>query len=130
VTPQGVSQVEAPTYRDWKQLRDDQKGQQHVVDRGELVAWSRVLRSSEPSRPHTLGFMALPEAGLADDVADHALSLTGGGPAWSSVRHYDSHMIDALRGRGFTNLLTQALLVKELALRERVREKGLVPSYC
>jgi hypothetical protein len=38
-------------------------------------------------------------------------------------------MIDALRGRGFTILLTQMLLVKELALRERVAEPGLVPSY-
>ncbi|HEX6548030.1 MAG TPA: hypothetical protein VF134_04740 [Candidatus Dormibacteraeota bacterium] len=129
VTPQGVSQVEAPTYKDWKTLRDEPGGQQFVVDRVELVAWSRVQHSSEPTRPHTLGFMVLPELGLADDVADHALSQAGGGPAWSSLRHYDSHMIDALRGRGFTNLLTQALLVKELALREPVREKGLVPSY-
>ena len=52
-------------------------------------------------------------------------------PAWSSLRHYDSHMIDALRGRGFSVLLTQLLLVKELALRvpKPVREKGLVPSF-
>jgi hypothetical protein len=129
VTPQGVSQVEAATYRDWKRMRADQGGQQYVVDRVELVAWSRVERSSEPTRPHTLGFMVLPELGLAEDVADHALSQTGGGEAWASLRHYDAHMIDALRGRGFINLLTQALLVKELALREPLREKGLVPSY-
>ena len=52
-------------------------------------------------------------------------------PAWSSLRHYDSHMIDALRGRGFAVLLTQLLLVKELAARvpKEVREKGLVPSF-
>jgi len=128
VTPQGVSNVEAPTFREWKRLRQE-PGEQYVVDRVEMVAWFGVERSSEPARPHTLRFMALPEAGLAEDVADHVLGLTGGGPAWSSLRHYDANMIDALRGRGFSNLLTQALLVKELALREPLREKGLVPSY-
>jgi hypothetical protein len=128
VTPQGVSNVEAPTFREWKVLRQE-PGDQYVVDRVEIVAWFCVERSSEPARPHTLRFMALPEAGLAEDVADHVLGLTGGGPAWSSLRHYDANMIDALRGRGFTSLLTQALLVKELALREPVREKGFVPSY-
>jgi hypothetical protein len=38
-------------------------------------------------------------------------------------------MIDALRGRGFSVLLTQLLLVKELAVRVPLREKGMVPSY-
>lgn len=128
VTPQGVSQVEAPTYREWKMLRHA-GGQQFVVDRVELVAWSAVDRSSESSRPHTLRFMALPEEGMAGDVADHALAQAGPGPAWCSLRHYDAHVIEALRPRGFSNLLTQALLVKELAIREPVREKGLVPSY-
>ncbi len=128
VTPQGVSNVEAPTFREWKQVWQE-PGDQYVVDRVEIVAWFGIEQSSETARPHTLRFMALPEAGLAEDVADYVLGLTGGGPAWSSLRHYDANMIDALRGRGFSNLLTQALLVKELALREPVREKGLVPSY-
>jgi hypothetical protein len=110
-------------------MQHQRVGQQFVVDRVELVAWSAIDRSSEPSRPHTLRFMVLPEEGLAGDVIDHALSEAGPGPAWSSLRHYDAHVIEALRGRGFTNLLTQALLVKELAIREPVREKGLVPSY-
>ncbi|MEA2656450.1 MAG: hypothetical protein QOI23_1815, partial [Chloroflexota bacterium] len=34
-----------------------------------------------------------------------------------------------LRGRGFSVLLTQLLLVKELAVRVPVHEKGLVPSF-
>jgi hypothetical protein len=42
-------------------------------------------------------------------------------------------MIDALRGRGFSVLLSQLLLVKELAVRvparEKATEKGLVPSF-
>ena len=86
---------------------------------------------SSGTQPHTLSFMALPEAPLPDELADLGLALLNdtGVPVWSSLRHYDSDMIDALRGRGFSVLLTQMLLVKELALRERVAEKGLVPSF-
>ncbi len=139
VTPQGVSQLEAPTYRDWRALHGEWTGRlaprgsnkdELVVDRVELVGWVKVERSSG-ARPSTLSFMALPERPLADELADLGLSLLGGteAPAWSSLRHYDSLMIDALRGRGFSVLLTQLLLVKELAVRVPVREKGLVPSF-
>ena len=139
VTPQGVSQLEAPTYRDWRALHGEWTGRlaprgsnkdEVVVDRIELVGWVKVERSSG-ARPSTLSFMALPERPLPDELADLGLSLIGNtdAPAWSSLRHYDSHMIDALRGRGFSVLLTQLLLVKELALRVPVAEKGLVPSF-
>ncbi|HEV2139739.1 MAG TPA: GNAT family N-acetyltransferase [Candidatus Dormibacteraeota bacterium] len=139
VTPQGVSQLEAPTYRDWRALHGEWTGrlaprgsnkEEVVVDRIELVGWVNVERSSG-ARPSTLSFLAMPERPLPEELADLGLSLLGNtdAPAWSSLRHYDSHMIDALRGRGFSVLLTQLLLVKELAVRVPVREKGLVPSY-
>ncbi|HXI96418.1 MAG TPA: hypothetical protein VNG04_09835, partial [Candidatus Acidoferrum sp.] len=136
VTPQGVSQLEAPTYREWRALHGGEwtgrlaaRGsdkQEYVVDRIELVGWVKAERSSG-ARPHTLNFMALPEGPLPAELADFGLSLLGDSdaPTWSSLRHYDSHMIDALRGRGFSVLLTQLLLVKELAVRVPVREKGL-----
>ncbi len=142
VTPQGVSQLEAPTYREWKALHPSEwtgglgpRGsdkQEHVVDRVEVVGWVRMQRGTG-TRPDTLQFMALPEDPLPGELADFGLSLLADSdaPAWSSLRHYDSHMIDALRGRGFSVLLTQLLLVKELAARvpKPVREKGLVPSF-
>ena len=139
VTPQGVSQLEAPTYREWRALHGEWTGrlaargsdkQEQVVDRVELVGWVKAERSSG-ARPHTLSFLTLPEASLPGELADLGISLLGesDAPAWSSLRHYDSHMIDALRGRGFSMLLTQLLLVKELAVRVPVREKGLVPSF-
>ena len=132
VTPQGVSQVEAPTYRDWKAMHIAEVGGGSVVDRVETVAWVRMDRGSG-ARPDTLRFMALPEHPLPAELADYGISLLGDSdaPAWSSLRHYDSPMIDALRGRGFSVLLTQLLLVKELAVRvpKAVREKGLVPSF-
>ncbi|TME02866.1 MAG: hypothetical protein E6I61_01455 [Chloroflexi bacterium] len=132
VTPQGVSQLEAPTYREWRALHTGELSGGDVVDRIEVVGWVRMQRGTG-ARPNTLQFMALPENPLPAELADYGISLLGdsGAPAWSSLRHYDSHMIDALRGRGFNVLLTQLLLVKELALRvpKPVREKGLVPSF-
>jgi hypothetical protein len=140
VTPQGVSQLEAPTYREWRAMHGGEwtgrlsaRGSDKlelVVDRVEVVGWVKVERGSR-TRPDTLEFMALPEQPLPGELADFGLSMLGesDAPAWSSLRHYDSHMIDALRGRGFSVLLTQLLLVKELAVRVPVREKGLVPSF-
>jgi len=140
VTPKEVSFVEAPTYREWRALHGGEwtgrlaaRGSDkddYVVDRVELVGWAKVERSTG-ARPNTLNFMALPEGPLPGQLADFGLSLLedSEAPAWSSLRHYDSHMIDALRGRGFSVLLTQLLLVKELAVRVPLREKGLVPSY-
>lgn len=140
VTPQGVSQLEAPTYREWRALHGEwtagrlaargSEKQELVVDMVELLGWVKAERSSGP-RPNTISFMAMPDSSLAGELADLGLSLLGDSdlPAWSSLRHYDSHMIDALRGRGFSVLLTQLLLVKELAVRVPVREKGLVPSF-
>jgi hypothetical protein len=140
VTPQEVSQVEAPTYREWRALHGGEwtgrlaaRGSdkhEYVVDRIELVGWAKV-ENSTGARPDTLNFLALPDGPLSGELADFGLSLLKGSeaPAWSSLRHYDSHMIDALRGRGFSVLLTQLLLVKELAVRVPLRDKGLVPSY-
>lgn len=137
LTPPGVSQVEAPNYREWRAVREDlsvplwSRGEQQrlVVDRVEIAGYLRLQRS-ESAEPSTLSLMALPEAGLVDELVDHGLGiLAGAPPIWTSLRHYDLHMIDALRHRGFSTLLTQSLMVKELALRVPVREKGLVPSF-
>ncbi len=132
VTPQGVSQLEAPTYREWRPLHAGEIAGGQVVDRIEVVGWVRMQRGGA-ARPDTLQFLALPESPLPSELADFGISLLGDSdrPAWSSLRHYDSHMIEALRGRGFSVLLTQLLLVRELAIRvpKPVREKGLVPSF-
>jgi hypothetical protein len=132
VTPQGVSQLEAPTYREWRSLHKGDASGGYVVDRIEVVGFVRMQRGGA-TRPDTLQLMALPENPLPAELADFGISLLGDSeaPAWASLRHYDSHMIDALRGRGFTVLLTQLLLVRELAVRvsKPVREKGLVPSF-
>jgi len=138
VTPLGVAQMEVPNHKEWRRLKAEPifrlgraQTQQFVVERAELVGWIGIQKAGVASRPHTLSFLALPEPGLADELADYSLTSLGSpcGPAWSSLRHYDAHMIDALRGRGFTTLLNQSLMVKELALRAPLREKALVPSF-
>jgi hypothetical protein len=126
VTPVAVAQLEAPNHRQWRATRG-QPGQQEVVDRMELVAWSRVHRGSD-ARPHTLSFMVIPDPPLVAELADHVLTECAGHPAWASLRHYDAPMIDALRGRGFSSLLTQALLVRDTTVREELTERALVPS--
>ncbi len=132
VTPQGVSQLEAPPYREWRPLHAGEIAGGQVVDRIEVVGWVRMQRGGA-ARPDTLQFLALPESPLPAELADFGISLLGDSdrPAWSSLRHYDSHMIEALRSCGFSVLLTQLLLVRELAIRvpKPVREKGLVPSF-
>ena len=139
VTPGHVAQLEAPTYREWRALHGEWTGrlrargsssEELVIDRVELAGWVKAEPSSG-AQPHTLSFLALPESPLPEEIADLGLSLLTDTetPVWSSLRHYDSHMIDALRGRGFSVLLTQLLLVKELALQVPVAEKGLVPSF-
>jgi N-acetylglutamate synthase-like GNAT family acetyltransferase len=138
VTPLGVAQMEVPNYKEWRRLKSEPilrlgraHAQQFVVDRVELVGWAGIQKAGGATRPHTLSFMALPEPGLSDELADYAIAALGAspGPAWSSLRHYDAHMIDALRGRGFTTLLNQSLMVKELALRAPLREKALAPAF-
>ena len=139
LTPRGIATIEAPTFKEWRSLRGEWFGhhatrgesdQQFVVDRTEIVGWLRVQKSSS-TRPHTLSFMALPEDHLPEELVAHALALLGPtpGPVWSSLRHYDSHMIEALRACGFETLVIQSLMVKELALRLPVRQKGLVPAF-
>jgi GNAT superfamily N-acetyltransferase len=138
VTPMGVAQMEVPNYKEWRRLKSEpilRLGRAHVeqfvVDRVELVGWAGIQRAGSPTRPHTLSFLALPEPGLSEELADHAIAALGtpAGPAWSSLRHYDAHMIDALRGRGFETLLNQSLMVKELALRAPMRQKALAPAF-
>jgi GNAT superfamily N-acetyltransferase len=139
LTPRGIATIEAPTFKEWRSLQGEWFGhhpirgesdEQFVVDRTEIVGWLRVQQSSS-TRPHTLSFMALPEDLLPEELADHALGLLSArpGPVWSSLRHYDSHMIEALRARGFETLVNQSLMVKELAVRVPAGEKGMVPSF-
>ncbi|MBO0708934.1 MAG: GNAT family N-acetyltransferase [Candidatus Dormibacteraeota bacterium] len=127
VTPVDVARLEAPTYRDFRSLRQE-PGQQEVVERLELVAWWRLHRG-DGTRPDRLAFLAGPGRELAEGLADHALAATAGRPAWVNFRHYDRDLIEAFRRRGFTGILDQALLVRDATVTDRAAQRALVPSF-
>src|SRR5260221_13690434 len=87
VAAQGVSQLEAPTYREWRAMHGEwtagrlaargSEKQELVVDQVELVGWIKAERSSGP-RPNTLSFTAMPDSSLAGELADPRRSLLGG----------------------------------------------------
>ena len=127
VTPQDVAQLEAPTYRDFRALRQE-PGQQEVVERLELVAWWRLQRG-HGTRPDRLAFLAGPGREVAEELADHALGAVAGRPAWVNFRSYERDLIDAFRRRDFSGILDQALLVRDATVTDRAAQRALVPSF-
>src|SRR5438067_36128 len=78
VTPEHVSQLEAPTYREWRALHGEWTGrlaargsnkEEIVIDRVELAGWVQAERSTG-AQPHTLSFLALPEPPLPHERTD------------------------------------------------------------
>lgn len=127
VTPAEVARLEAPTYRDFRALRQD-PGQQEVVERLELVAWWRLHRG-DGTQPDRLAFLAVAGREVAEGLADHALRAVAGRPAWVNFRHYDRDLIDAFRRRDFSAILDQALLVRDATVSDRAAQRALVPSF-
>src|SRR5260370_1716186 len=85
VTPQGVSQLEAPTYRDWRALHGEWTGrltargsnkEELGGERIELGGWVKGERSSG-ARPSTLSVMVMPERPGPDQLPDLGRSLHG-----------------------------------------------------
>ncbi|MGH7922566.1 MAG: GNAT family N-acetyltransferase [Candidatus Dormibacteraceae bacterium] len=127
VTPSEVARLEAPTYQDFRAMRQE-PGQQEVVERLEVVAWWRLQRG-DGTRPDTLAFLAAPGRDLAGELVDHTMAAVAGRPAWVNLRHYDRDLIDAFRRRGFSGILDQALLVRDVTVAAPAAQPALVPSF-
>jgi len=147
-TPREVSAVEGATFREWRQnfqqgswrsrLPRASRQRQFVVDRVQVMAWMGLTPGSG-ARPNTLGLLSLPEPpGLLEELVQRSLGYLAGhrpGPVWCSLRHYDQRAIQLLQHEGFEVIASQALMVRELALkvparvRVRVKDKALVPQY-
>src|SRR5256885_15208162 len=85
VTPQGVSQLEAPTYREWKALHSgDQTGGQGR-EHDENVARGRGQRSSR-ARADTRENMGRPGNPNPPEVTEFGISLLGDSGATARVR--------------------------------------------
>jgi ribosomal protein S18 acetylase RimI-like enzyme len=133
-TPSTVANVEGPTLKAWQSSyaqgwmtrigRDDVR--HFVYERTGVVAWA-ALRPASSVRPGLLALMCDgQDAQLRDEFVDAVLAQTPPGPLTCILRHYDSELIRALQSRGFAIFSTQLLLVRDLAMKVRVRE--VVPA--
>jgi hypothetical protein len=128
-TPSHVANLEGPSLKSWQAAfqqgamarmgRDDMR--HFVVERSGVVAWMG-LRPGSAARPALLALLCEgQDAELREQVIDDALARVHPGPVACVLRHYDSELIRALQGRGFEIFGTQLLLVRDLAIKARVR---------
>lgn len=128
-TPSTVANVEGPNLKAWQSSyaqgwmtrigRDDVR---HLVcERSGVVAWA-ALRPASSVRPGLLALMCDgQDARLRDEFVDAVLAQTQPAPLTCILRHYDSELIRALQSRGFAVFSTQLLLVRDLAVKLRMR---------
>ncbi|HET9052151.1 MAG TPA: hypothetical protein VFO60_10645 [Candidatus Dormibacteraeota bacterium] len=131
-TPSTVANVEGPNLKAWLSSyaqgwmtrigRDDVR---HLVcERSGVVAWA-AMRPASSVRPGLLALMCDgQDARLRDEVVDAVLAEMQPGPLTCILRHYDSELIRALQTRGFAIFSTQLLLVRDTAMKVRVRAAG------
>lgn len=128
-TPSHVANLEGPSQKAWQAGfqqgwparlgRDDVR--QFVAEVSGIQAWVAV-RPPSPARPTLLAIMCegqSPE--LREEVIDAALAQAPPGPVSCVLRHYDSELIRSLQNRGFEIFGSQLLLVRDLALKVRLR---------
>ena len=129
-TPSHVANLEGPSQKSWQAAfqqgclsrlgRDEVR--HFVAERPGIVAWA-ALRPPSPARPALLALMCEgQDAALRDEVIDAALRQVAPGPVSCVLRHYDSELIRALQQRGFEVYGAQLVLVRDLAMKVRLRE--------
>jgi hypothetical protein len=80
------------------------------------------VRPPSPARPTLLAIMCEgQDAELREEVIDAALAQAPPGPVSCVLRHYDSELIRSLQRRDFEIFGSQLLLVRDLALKVRLR---------
>jgi hypothetical protein len=129
-TPSHVANLEGPSQKAWQaafhqgvMARMGRDEVRHMVcDRPGIVAWV-ALRPPSQTRPSLLAVMCEgQDAQLRDEVVDCAVAMAPPGPVSCVLRHYDSELIRALQLRGFEVCGAQLLLVRDLALKLRLRQ--------
>jgi N-acetylglutamate synthase-like GNAT family acetyltransferase len=128
-TPSHVANLEGPSQKAWQAGfqqgwparlgRDDVR--QFVAELSGIQAWV-AMRPPSPARPTLLAIMCEgqdPE--FREEVIDAALAQAPPGPVSCVLRHYDSELIRSLQRRGFEIFGSQLLLVRDLALKVRLR---------
>jgi len=128
-TPSHVANLEGPSQKAWQAGfqqgwpsrlgRDDVR--QYVAELSGIQAWVAV-RPPSPARPTLLAVMCEgQDPQFREEVIDAALAQAPPGPVSCVLRHYDSELIRSLQQRGFEIFGSQLLLVRDLALKVRLR---------
>jgi len=128
-TPSHVANLEGPSQKAWQAGfqqgwparlgRDDVR--QYVAEVSGIQAWVAV-RPPSPGRPTLLAIICEgQDPQFREEVIDAALAQAPPGPVSCVLRHYDSELIRSLQQRGFEIFGSQLLLVRDLALKVRLR---------
>jgi L-amino acid N-acyltransferase YncA len=128
-TPSHVANLEGPSQKMWLDAfqqgwvarlgRDDVE--HFVAETPGVTGWV-AIRPQSGARPALMALMCDGhDPAHRDEVVDAALALGGAGPVTCVLRHYDSELIRALQSRGFEIFGTQLLLVRDLAIKLKVR---------
>ena len=128
-TPSHVANLEGPSQKAWQAGfqqgwparlgKDDVR--QYVAEVSGVQAWVAV-RPPSSGRPALLAIMCEgQDPQFREEVIDAALAQAPPGPVSCVLRHYDSELIRSLQQRGFEIFGSQLLLVRDLALKVRLR---------
>jgi len=128
-TPSHVANLEGPSQKAWQAGfqqgwparlgKDDVR--QYVAEVSGIQAWVAV-RPPSPGRPTLLAIVCEgQDPQFREEVIDAALAQAPPGPVSCVLRHYDSELIRSLQQRGFEIYGSQLLLVRDLALKVRLR---------
>jgi hypothetical protein len=128
-TPSHVANLEGPSQKAWQAGfqqgwparlgKDDVR--QYVAELSGIQAWVAV-RPPSPGRPTLLAIVCEgQDPQFREEVIDAALAQAPPGPVSCVLRHYDSELIRSLQQRGFEIFGSQLLLVRDLALKVRLR---------
>ena len=131
-TPSSVAAIEGASLKSWQTGfaggsvarigRDDIT--HHVVEDPGIVGWASI-RPASSARPAVLSLMCegtRPE--LREQLVDAALAEIPAGPVSCVLRHYDSELIRSLQQRGLAVFGTQLLLVRDLAVKVKLKTAG------
>jgi hypothetical protein len=128
-TPSHVANLEGPSQKAWQagfqqgwpaRLGRDEV-RQYVAEVSGIQAWVAV-RPPSPGRPTLLAIMCEgQDPQFREEVIDAALAQAPPGPVTCVLRHYDSELIRSLQRRDFEIYGSQLLLVRDLALKVRLR---------
>lgn len=129
VTPSQIAAFEGPNLKAWQGYfaqgslgrigRDEVR---HLVaERPGVIGWA-AIRPSGAGRPTTLSLMCEQhDPAVREAFVDAVLAELPVQPVSCVLRHYDSELLRSLQQRGFAVYGTQLLLVRDLAVKVRLR---------